>query len=89
VTSVRGEAWHAARHEYALQLEDWFLRRSRHAYATCNGLDAIEAVAKVFALAHGWDAAHTRRETEACRTVLEELACRPPAAAASDLSAGK
>jgi glycerol-3-phosphate dehydrogenase len=73
---VRAEALHAARHEMALRLEDWFLRRSRHGYATCNGLDALEPVAAVFATAHGWDAVKVRGEIDACRTVLDGLACK-------------
>lgn len=73
---TRAEVLHAVQHEMALHLEDWFLRRSRTAFTACNGIDAIEPVAQLFAAALGWSDADRRRDIEACRARLAQVASR-------------
>jgi glycerol-3-phosphate dehydrogenase len=70
---LRAEALHAVRHEMALHLEDWFLRRSRQAYDACRGLDALDDVADLFAAELGWSPAARQAEMARCRTALAGL----------------
>ncbi len=51
---IEAEVRFALREEMALQLEDWFYRRSRTAYQPCHGLEALERVAELFAAELGW-----------------------------------
>jgi glycerol-3-phosphate dehydrogenase len=70
------EVAYAIRHEMALRLDDWFLRRSRMAFAPGNGLDAVETAAAIFAAELGWDRARVEAEIGACRDLLRRTGGR-------------
>jgi glycerol-3-phosphate dehydrogenase len=59
----------------ALALEDWFLRRSRMAFAPGNGVDAIETAALIFAAELGWDRSRREAEIHACNERLQSVQC--------------
>ena len=61
---LEAEVRFALREEMALQLEDWYYRRSRTAYHPCHGHEALERVAALYAAELGW--------TEAERTAASE-----------------
>jgi glycerol-3-phosphate dehydrogenase len=67
------EVAYAVRHEMALALEDWFLRRSRMAFAPGNGTDAIEPAAAIFATLLGWDRPRREAEIQACNERLQSV----------------
>jgi glycerol-3-phosphate dehydrogenase len=69
----RAEVVHAVRHEMALHLEDWYLRRSRQAFAACRGLEALDEVAALFAAELDWSEAQRRTEIDRCRAALAAL----------------
>jgi glycerol-3-phosphate dehydrogenase len=71
---VRAELVHAIRNEMALRLEDWFLRRTRIAFAPGNGIATLEAAATVFAAELGWTAERRAADTEACLRTLRTIA---------------
>ena len=71
---TRAEVLHAVRSELALHLEDWFLRRSHTAFTSCNGIDAIESVAAIFATELEWNDATRAAEIQECRDTLERIA---------------
>jgi len=69
---TRAEVVYAVREEMALRLEDWFLRRSRTAFTACRGVDAVEAVAGIFAAELGWDTRFTEAERQRCEALLRD-----------------
>ena len=71
---LRADVVHAIRNEMALRLEDWFLRRTRIAFAPGNGVATLEAAAAVFTTELGWDAARAALEIAACRRTLHATA---------------
>jgi glycerol-3-phosphate dehydrogenase len=77
------EALYAVREEMALTLADWFLRRSRTAYSACHGLDALPAVAEIFAAELGWEPEVRDAEIERGRQALEAVTLVTPVPATS------
>jgi len=75
---LRAELVHAIRNEMALQLEDWFLRRTRLAFAPGNGLATLDAAAAVFAAESGWSPERRAAEIDACRRTLRRIAASAP-----------
>jgi len=75
---VRAEVVHALRHEMALELEDWFWRRTRMAFAPDHGADAVDAVAALFAAERGWSAAQRDAAAARCRAALHGARCAVP-----------
>jgi glycerol-3-phosphate dehydrogenase len=70
------EVVHAIRHELALHLEDWFVRRSGAAFEPGNGIADIEAVAAIFSGELAWDTATRDAEITACRSLLAGIGAR-------------
>lgn len=67
------EVAYAVRHEFALRLEDWFLRRSGTAFEPGNGIADLEIIAAIFSRELGWDAATREAEIRNCRNLLERI----------------
>jgi glycerol-3-phosphate dehydrogenase len=65
-TLLAAEVEYAIRHEMAVTLEDFLLRRSGLNWAACTpaGGEAAPAVARVFARHFGWDAEHRKAVLE-------------------------
>jgi glycerol-3-phosphate dehydrogenase len=53
---IAAQALYAARHEGARTVADVLLRRTPAGWSRCRGVDAAPAVARVLAIALGWDA---------------------------------
>jgi glycerol-3-phosphate dehydrogenase len=51
---IMAEMTHAIETEHALELEDWFFRRTSIAYSSCRGVHCIERVSKKFAARLNW-----------------------------------
>jgi glycerol-3-phosphate dehydrogenase len=83
VAATGADVVHAVRDEMALHLEDWFVRRSRNAFAACNGRDALAPVAALFAAELGWSATERDARVAACAATLETIAAVVPAATPS------
>lgn len=75
------ELVHAIRNEMALRPEDWFLRRTRIAFAPGNGNATVDAAVAVFAAELGWSTERCAAETDACRRALRAIAAAATAAA--------
>jgi len=72
---VRAEVVHALRDEMALELEDWFWRRTPMAFAPDHGADAIDTVATLFAAERGWSAVQRDAAAARCRAALHGAHC--------------
>jgi glycerol-3-phosphate dehydrogenase len=70
----RAEVLYAVQAESALELEDWFLRRTHIGYLSCNGRDAVDTVGSIFARALDWPAAREQEAVNACRATLDAVA---------------
>ena len=74
IAVTRAEVEYAVREEMALTLEDFMERRSRVLlWEPDNGLAIAGAVARVMAVALGWDATRVADEVERYRTLAERL----------------
>lgn len=67
---VESELRFALREEMALDLTDWFWRRSRTAYQPCHGHDAVDRVAALYAEELGWSVEVREAEIARLRALL-------------------
>jgi glycerol-3-phosphate dehydrogenase len=65
---ILAQVWHAVQTEGALSVSDFLLRRSAVGLAPCQGLDAVDAVAKEMGNLLGWSIAEYGRQVEAYRS---------------------
>ena len=64
---VLAQVQHAVEEESALTVSDFLLRRSTVGLGLCQGLDAVETVAREMGRLLGWSAAEQQRQVEAYR----------------------
>ena len=62
---------YAIEEESALTVSDFLLRRSLSGLAQCQGLDAVETIAKEMGRILGWSLAEQRRQVEAYRAQVQ------------------
>ena len=65
---ILSQIWHAVEEESALTVGDFLLRRSIIGLASCQGLDAVETVAREMGRLLGWSDTEQRRQVEAYRS---------------------
>jgi len=65
---ILAQVWHAVQTEGALSVSDFLLRRSAIGLAPCQGLDAVDIVAKEMGNLLGWSIAEHGRQVEAYRS---------------------
>ncbi len=70
---LKAQVIHAVRHEMAMTLRDFLMRRTRLLYeASDGGLGAAPEIARIMALEMGWDQARVEGEISACRKEWEK-----------------
>lgn len=70
---VAAEVVHAVRGEWARTVGDVLLRRTMLGIAPCQGLDALDAVARGMGALLGWDGARQREEIARYRSEIEPM----------------
>ena len=65
---IQSQIWHAVREEAALSVSDFLLRRSAVGLSPCQGLDAVDLVAKEMGKLLRWSSAEQQRQIESYRT---------------------
>ncbi len=65
---ILAQIWHATQMEGALTVNDFLLRRSAIGLAPCQGLDAVETVAREMGRLLGWSSAEQERQVKAYRS---------------------
>ncbi|MCX6003556.1 MAG: hypothetical protein NTX46_03915 [Chloroflexi bacterium] len=61
---IVAQIWHAVNEESAITVSDFMLRRSAIGLMQCQGLDAVEPVAKEMSRLLGWDPAEQKRQAD-------------------------
>lgn len=67
---ILSQIWHATKIEGALTVSDFLLRRSAVGLASCQGLDAVEIVAREMGNLLGWSTTEQRRQVEEYRSFV-------------------
>jgi len=65
---ILSQIWHAVKEEAALSVSDFLLRRSAVGLSPCQGLDAVDLVAKEMGKLLRWSSAEQQRQIESYRT---------------------
>jgi glycerol-3-phosphate dehydrogenase len=65
---ILAQVWHAVKEESTLTVTDFLLRRSAIGLGPCQGLDAVDTVAKEMGRLLGWSNTEQQRQSEAYRT---------------------
>jgi len=81
---ILSQIWHAVEEESALTVGDFLLRRSIIGLASCQGLDAVETVAREMGHLLKWSTAEQRRQVEEYRSSVALGQCFRVGAADSE-----
>lgn len=65
---ILAQVWHAVKEESTFSVTDFLLRRSAIGLGPCQGLDAVDTVAKEMGRLLSWSSTEQQRQSEAYRT---------------------